>query len=118
MRAIGHYQLLPEASSRVTCGIKLRKGREGGIRSAVAVRRKNAGEAHARRGDVGGGELHAAKIVIEARRIRANVAVAKIPVDDPRGEQLHFMSRRQGREILLKPLHVDWRVGRNIRAAP
>src|SRR5712671_1710094 len=117
MRTSGHHLLLPEASDCVSGGVELSKRGEGRVCSDVAVRRSHGGKMHTCGGHIGCGDLHIAEIMIDSRCVGADIPIAKMSVDHTGREQLHLMSGRDRREIVLESLQINWSVRRNIRTA-
>src|SRR5689334_18416878 len=118
MRAARHHCLRAETPGGMACRVELRVAREGGSSSSVAVRRKHARQANSGSPDVGGTHPHASQILVKAQRLRGDIPVAKMRIDTDGGEELRLIAWRQRRQIVLEPLHVDWRVRGNIAAAP
>jgi hypothetical protein len=67
--------------------------------------------------DVCGAEVHAPEIVIDSRRKRPDVSVAKMSAHDGDGEQLHFVARCSCRKVILKSRKIDLRIRRDVGAS-
>src|SRR5689334_17024033 len=101
----------------MTCGVELCKRGERGVCAAVTVRGEDCGEMYTRGAYVRKAEFHTANVLIDPCRVRADVSVAKLPVDYPGRKQLHLMSGCDDCKIVLKALQINRRVSGHICAA-
>src|SRR5689334_3640376 len=101
----------------MTCGVELCKWGERRVCAAVTVWRKDRGQMYTRGRYIRKAEFHTANVLIDPRRVRADVSVAKVPVDYPGRKQLHLISGRHRRKIVLEALQINRRVSGHICAA-
>src|SRR5215467_15015198 len=117
MRATCHQYLWSEPANRMPGRVEARKRREGFSRPAIAVRREYAAEVNSSCGHKKSTHIDVPKIVFHARPIRGDVTVPKLLRDAFDRKQLRLMTGRERRQIILKTIQVELRVGGNNRAS-
>ena len=118
VRSVGHQGFRTKATGNVSSRVEICVGREAGAGSVESVGPIHGGEVHARGRDVTGVRFQQAEVVFNACRPGADVAVAKIAVDDSDGEYLNFVAGIDRGKIVLEPLQINLRVCRNLGRIP
>src|SRR2546429_7196314 len=95
MRPAGDEVLYTIATDCLAARVETRERRKCRLGAHVAVWRIDAWKMDAHRSDIGGAELHIAKIVVQTRCECGDISVAKIAVNPRDAWQLHLVSRSQ-----------------------
>src|SRR5258708_52474 len=115
MRIAAHDSFRPKTADRLAGRIELRERRERRTRSSITMRRIEARKMRARRRHVSRAELHVTKVVIDARRVCADVSVTKILGEASNREQLYLIPWSECGQISLVTRQVHHCISRNIR---